>query len=170
MALSLRRFISSSPGLHHSSGQVCRLRRALYGLKQSPRAWLIKYANEVIHRVRLTDTKLSDTPIELNVKLNTTDGVPLDDPTLYRELVGCLVYLTVTRPDLAYAVHVISQFVSAPRSTHWAALLRILRYLRSTIFQGLLFSSTSSLDLVAYADADWAGDVNDRKSTSGFYE
>ncbi|XP_028105873.1 uncharacterized protein LOC114304927, partial [Camellia sinensis] len=127
-----------------------------------------KYANEVIHRARLTDTKLSDTPIELNVKLNTTDGVPLDDPTLYRELVGCLVYLIVTRSDLAYAVHVISQFVSAPRSTHWAALLRILRYLRSTIFQGLLFSSTSSLDLVAYADADWAGDVNDRKSTSGF--
>ncbi|XP_028076870.1 uncharacterized protein LOC114278910 [Camellia sinensis] len=130
---------------------------------------LAKYANEVIHRARLTDTKLSDTPIELNVKLNTTDGIPLDDPTLYRELVGCLVYLTVTRPDLAYAVHVINQFVSAPRSTHWAALLRILRYLRSTIFQGLLFSSTSFLDLVAYADADWAGDVNDRKSTSGFW-
>ncbi|CAL5443960.1 unnamed protein product [Camellia sinensis] len=249
-------YMRPPPGLHHSSGQVCRLRRALYGLKQSPRAWYdrfqtavtelgfhpsasdsalflrhtsagfvalllyvddmiitgsdssaisevkqhlfrtfemkdlgplryflgievasspkgyflsqAKYANEVIHRARLTDTKLSDTPIELNVKLNTTDGVPLDDPTLYRELVGCLVYLTVTRPDLTYAVHVISQFVSAPRSTHWAALLRILRYLRSTIFQGLLFSSTSSLDLVAYADADWAGDVNDRKSTSGF--
>ncbi|GMP70396.1 hypothetical protein CsSME_00029266 [Camellia sinensis var. sinensis] len=112
----------------------------------SPKGYFLsqaKYANEVIHRARLTDTKLSDTPIELNVKLNTTDGVPLDDPTLYRELVGCLVYLTVTRPDLTYAVHVISQF-------------------------GLLFSSTSSLDLVAYADADWAGDVNDRKSTSGF--
>ncbi|XP_028125248.1 uncharacterized protein LOC114322182 [Camellia sinensis] len=115
----------------------------------------VKYANEVIHRAGLTDTKLSDTPMELNVKLNTTDGVPLDNPTLYRELVGCLVYLTVTHPDLAYIVHVVSQFVSAPRSTHWAALLRILRYLRSTIFQDLLFSSTSSLDLVAYVDADW---------------
>ncbi|XP_028054668.1 uncharacterized protein LOC114258860 [Camellia sinensis] len=107
----------------------------------SPKGYFLsqaKYANEVIHCARLTDTKLSDTPIELNVKLNTTDGVPLDDPTLYRELVGCLVYLTVTRPDLAYAVHV-----------------------------GLLFSYTSSLDLVAYVDANWADDVNDRKSTSG---
>ncbi|XP_028106951.1 uncharacterized protein LOC114305993 [Camellia sinensis] len=111
----------------------------------SPKGYFLsqaKYANEVIHPAGLTDTKLSDTPIELNVKLNTTDGVPLDEPT---------------------------QFVSVPHSTHWAALLRILRYLRSTIFQSLLFSSTSSSDLVAYANADWAGDVNDRKSTSGFF-
>ena len=62
----------------------------------------------------------------------------------------------------------VSQFVSTPRSTHWAALVRILRYLRGTIFQGLLFSSTSSLDMGAYADSNWAGDVTDRKSTSGF--
>ncbi|GMP43055.1 hypothetical protein CsSME_00012568 [Camellia sinensis var. sinensis] len=249
-------YMRPPPGLHHSSGQVCRLRRALYGLKQSSRAWYdrfqtavtelgfypsasdsalflrhtsagfvalllyvddmiitgsdssaisevkqhlfrtfemkdlgplryflgievafspkgyflsqAKYANEVIHRAGLTDIKVSDTPIELNVKLNSIDGVPLDDPTLYRELVGCLVYLTVTRPDFAYVVHVVSQFVSVPRSTHWAALVRVLRYLRGTIFQGLLLSSTSSLDLVAYADSDWAGDVTDRKSTSGF--
>ncbi|XP_028077051.1 uncharacterized protein LOC114279073 [Camellia sinensis] len=136
----------------------------------SPKGYFLsqaKSANEVIHRIGLTNTKLSNTPIELNVKLNTIDGVPLDDPTLYRKLVGCLVYLIVTHPDLAYVVHVVSQFVSA-RSTHWAALLRILRYLRSIIFQGLLFSSTSSFDLVAYADADWAGDVNDHKTTSGF--
>ncbi|XP_028114597.1 uncharacterized protein LOC114312561 [Camellia sinensis] len=147
--------------------------RYFFGIEvaSSPKGYFLsqaKYANEVIHRAGLTDTKLSDTPIELNVKLNTTDGVPLDDPTLYRKLVGCLVYLTVTRPDLAFVVHVVSQFVSARRSTYSAALLRILRCLRSTIFQGLLFFSTSSLDLVAYADADWAGDVNDRKSTSGF--
>lgn len=136
----------------------------------SPKGYFLsqaKYANEVIHRAGLSDSKSSDTPIELNMKLNSTDGVPLDDPSLYRELVGCLVYLTVTRPDLAYAVHVISQFVSAPRTTHWAALVRILRYLRGSLFQGLLLSSTSSLDLVAYADSDWAGDVTDRKSTSG---
>ena len=82
-------------------------------------------------------------------------------------LVGCLVYLTVTRPDIAYAVHIISQFVSAPRTTHWAALLRILRYVRGTLHQCLLLSSTSSLTLHAYADADWAGDISDRKSTSG---
>ncbi|XP_028064838.1 uncharacterized protein LOC114267942 [Camellia sinensis] len=129
----------------------------------------VKYANEVIHCAGLTDTKISDTPIEFNVKLNTTNGVLLDDPTLYRELVSCLVYLTVTRPDLAYAVHVVSQFVFAPRSPHWAALVQILHYLRGIIFQDLLLFSTSSLDLVAYANSNWVGGVTHRKSISGFY-
>ncbi|XP_028094545.1 uncharacterized protein LOC114294620 [Camellia sinensis] len=136
----------------------------------SPKGYFLsqaKYANEVIHCASLIDTKISDTPTELNVKLNTTDGVFLDDPTLYRELVGCLVYMTVTHPNLAYDVHVVSQFVSTPRSMHWAALVRIPHYLRDTIFQGLLLSSTSPLELVAYTDADWVGDVIDRKSTFG---
>ena len=77
-----------------------------------------KYADEVLHRVGLTDSKVFDTPIELNVKMNSTDGVPFDDPTLYREFVDYLVYLTVTCPDFAYAVHIISQFVSALCSPH----------------------------------------------------
>ncbi|XP_028065209.1 uncharacterized protein LOC114268274 [Camellia sinensis] len=75
----------------------------------------------------------------------------------------------VTRHDLAYVVHVVSQFISALHSTHWAASVRILCYLWGTIFQGLLLSSTSSLDLVAYVDSNWVGDVTDRKSISGFY-
>ncbi|XP_028126814.1 uncharacterized protein LOC114323412 [Camellia sinensis] len=102
------------------------------------------------------------------VELHTVDDVSLDDPTLYRELVGCLVYMTVIRPDLAYAVHVVSQFVSTPCSTHWTALVQILCYFHSTIFQGLLLSFTSSLELVAYDDADWAGDVTNRKFIFGF--
>lgn len=104
----------------------------------SPKGYLLsqsKYANEVIHRAQLTDNSTAATPMELNAKLSTSDGAPLHDPTLYRELVGCLVYLTVTRPDIAYAVHIVSQFVSAPRTPHRASLLRILRYIRGTIFQ-----------------------------------
>ncbi|XP_028120530.1 uncharacterized protein LOC114317923 [Camellia sinensis] len=137
----------------------------------SPKGFLsqAKYANEVIHCAGLADIKVSNALIKLNVKLNSTDGIPLDDPTFYCELVGCLVYLTVTCPNLAYAVHVVSKFISTHRSIHWAALVCILRYLRGTIFLGLLLSSTFSLDLVAYVDSDWAGDVNDRKSTSSFY-
>ncbi|XP_028105218.1 uncharacterized protein LOC114304232, partial [Camellia sinensis] len=99
----------------------------------SPKSYFLsqaKYAHEFIHRVGLTDTKVSDTPTELNMKLNSTYGVPLDNLTLYCKLVGCLVYLTVTRPDLAYVVHVVSQFVSAPNCPHCVALVRILRYLR----------------------------------------
>ncbi|KAJ9548119.1 hypothetical protein OSB04_020662 [Centaurea solstitialis] len=90
------------------------------------------------------------------------------DPSLYRTIVGSLVYLTVTRPDIAHAVHVVSQFVTAPTTVHWGAVLRILRYLRGTQFQSLLFPSTSSLKLNAYSDASWDSDPSDRKSTTGF--
>ena len=80
------------------------------------------------------------------------------DPILYRTIVGSLIYLTITRPDIAYAVHVVSQFVASPTIVHWAAVLRILRYLRDTVFQSLLLSSTSSLKLRAYSDADHGSD------------
>uniref|UniRef100_A0A2N9GU88 Reverse transcriptase Ty1/copia-type domain-containing protein n=1 Tax=Fagus sylvatica TaxID=28930 RepID=A0A2N9GU88_FAGSY len=91
------------------------------------------------------------------------------DPTAARsQLVGSLVYLTVTRPDISYAVHIVSQFMAAPRSLHYAAVLRILRYLKGTLFHGLHFSSQSSLTLQAYSDADWAGDPTDRRSTTGY--
>uniref|UniRef100_A0A2N9EMC6 Reverse transcriptase Ty1/copia-type domain-containing protein n=1 Tax=Fagus sylvatica TaxID=28930 RepID=A0A2N9EMC6_FAGSY len=111
--------------------------------------------------------EIADTPIEYNNRLNTHDGEPLPDATLYRQLVGSLVYLTVTRPDISYAVHIVSQFMAAPRSLHYAAVLRILRYLKGTLFHGLHFSSQSSLTLQAYSDADWAGDPTDRHSTTG---
>lgn len=86
-----------------------------------------KYASDLISRAGLSDCKLVDSPLETNVKLRATDGELLPDATLYRQLVGSLIYLTVTRPDLAYAVHLVSQFMAAPRSVHFAAVLRILR-------------------------------------------
>uniref|UniRef100_A0A3Q7X403 Uncharacterized protein LOC113785767 n=1 Tax=Cicer arietinum TaxID=3827 RepID=A0A3Q7X403_CICAR len=137
----------------------------------SPRGYLLsqsKYIANILDQARLSDTRAADTPLELNVKYAPSDGVPLPDSTLYRTLVGSLVYLTITRPDIAYAVHVVSQFVVSPTTVHWAAVLRILRYLRGTQFQSLLFPSSSSLELRAYSDADWAGDTTDRKSTTGF--
>ncbi|XP_057746945.1 uncharacterized mitochondrial protein AtMg00810-like [Arachis stenosperma] len=97
------------------------------------------------------------------------DSTVLDNLTLYRQLVRGLVYLTVTRPDIAYPVHVLSQFLSAPRTTHYAAVLRILRYIKGTLFHGLYFFAHSSLSLQAYSDADWAGDPTDHRSTTGYY-
>jgi hypothetical protein len=79
-----------------------------------------------------------------------------------------LIYLTVTRPDIAYAVHRVSQFMSSPRSVHFAAVLRILRYVKGTIFHGLFYSSSTPLHLSAYSDADWGRDPTDRRSTTGF--
>ncbi|XP_051143929.1 secreted RxLR effector protein 161-like [Andrographis paniculata] len=96
------------------------------------------------------------------------DGVPLDDPTLYRQLVGSLIYLIVTRPDIAYAVHIVSQFMSAPRTTHYSAVLWILQYVKDTLLHGLHYSARSSLVLTGYSNADWAGDPTDRRSTTGF--
>ena len=127
-----------------------------------------KYTSDLISRANITDSKIVDTPIEYNCRLNSHDGESLSDATLYRQLVGSLIYLTVTRPDISYAVHIVSQFMAAPRSPHYAAVLRILRYLKGTIFDGLHFSSHSSLTLQAYSDADWAGDPTDRRSTTGY--
>ena len=127
-----------------------------------------KYTSDLISRARITDSKIIDTPIEYNCRLNSHDGESLSDTTLYRQLVGSLIYLTVTCPDISYAVHVVSQFMVVPKSPHYAAILRIIRYLKGTIFDGLHFSSHSSLTLQAYSDADWAGDPTDRRSTIGY--
>jgi hypothetical protein len=127
-----------------------------------------KYISDLLSRANLTDSKIVDTPTELNTRLTPHDGEPLRDFTLYRHLVGNFVYLTVTRPDISYAVHQVSQFMAAPRSTHFSAVLHILRYLKGTLFHGLYFSFQSPLHLHAYTDADWAGDPTDRRSTTGY--
>ena len=127
-----------------------------------------KYASDLLSKAGLTDSKTVSTPLELNVKLNTTDGKPLSDATLYRQLVGSLIYLIVIRPDLAYAVHLVSLFMSAPRSTHYAVIFRILLYIKGTLFHGFHFSAQSSLELHAYADANWAGDPTDHRSTTSY--
>ena len=119
-------------------------------------------------RAGLIDSKTVDTPVELNALLTPTGGKPLSNPSLYRRLVGSLVYLTVTRPDISYVVHQVSQYLSAPRSTHYAAVLRILRYLKGTLFHGLFYSAQSPIILRAFSDADWARDPADRRSTIGY--
>lgn len=106
--------------------------------------------------------------MELHVHLRSSDGVLLDDPSRYRHIVGSLVYLTVTRPDIAHVVHVLSQFVSAPTSVHYSHLLRVLRYLRGTASQCLFYARSSQLKLHAYSDSTWASDPIDRRSVTGY--
>ena len=127
-----------------------------------------KYTSDLISRASITNSKIVDTPIEYNCHLNSHDGKSLSDATLYRQLVGSLIYLTITRPNISYVVHVVSQFMVAPRSPQYAVVLKILRYLKGTIFNSLNFSSHSSLALQAYSDADWAGDPTYRRSTIGY--
>ena len=85
-----------------------------------------KYASELLSRAGLTDSKIVNTPVELNTHLTPSGGKPTSNPSLYRCLIGNLVYLTVTRPNISYAIHQVSQYLSAPQLTHYAAILLIL--------------------------------------------
>jgi hypothetical protein len=127
-----------------------------------------KYASDLLSKASLTDNKTCTSPLEPNIRLLATGGESLSNVTLYRQLVGSLIYLTITHPDISYAVHLVSQFMSAPCSTHYAAILRILRYVKGTLFHGIHFSSCSSLELRSYSDADWASDPTDCCSTTGY--
>ncbi|CAM8892481.1 unnamed protein product [Rhodiola kirilowii] len=91
----------------------------------------------------------------------------LADSIHYRRLVGKLIYLTITRPDLAYPVHILSQFMQNPTEEHLSATLRLLRYLKAAPAQGILFPSKSDLQLCAFCDGDWATCPLTRRSITG---
>ena len=101
--------------------------------------------------------------------LNTTYGEPFTDATLYRQLVGSLVYLVVTRLDIFFAIHIVSQFMLATQSPHYAVVLKILWYLKGTLFHGLHFSSQLLFTFQAYSDADWVGYPINRRFTTRYY-
>jgi histone deacetylase 1/2 len=98
------------------------------------------------------------------------EGTPLgpDDISQYRSIVGALQYLTLTRPDLSFSVNKVCQYFHAPTTAHWTAAKRILRYVKDTSQLGLTFRRSSSTQLSAFLDADWAGSLEDRRSTGGF--
>ncbi|KAI5351986.1 hypothetical protein L3X38_004877 [Prunus dulcis] len=105
----------------------------------------------------------------LQVLLSVFDGALISNPTEYRELVGSLQYLTLTRPDISFAVNTIAQFMSAPLTTHFVAAKRILRYIKGTIDLGLTFTpQTAAAHLSAYSDADWVGCPDSRRSTTRY--
>ncbi|KAB5530118.1 hypothetical protein DKX38_020199 [Salix brachista] len=99
-------------------------------------------------------------------RLLKDDGIPFDNPFLYQSIVGALQYLTFTRPDIAFSFHQVCQFMQKPMLDHFTAVKQILRYLKGSCHYGLTFQK-GSLDLTAFSDADWAGDPNDRRSTTG---
>jgi len=126
------------------------------------------YAADILHRANISNCNPCATPVDTAAKLNADVGNRVADPTLYRSLAGALQYLTITRPDIAYAVQQICLFMHDPREPHFNALKRILRYIKGTIDHGLHLKKSSTTTLTAYTDADWAGCPNTRRSTSGF--
>jgi hypothetical protein len=105
--------------------------------------------------------------MEARLKIGKNNGGNAVDATLYRSIIGSLRYLVNTRPDLAFAVGFASRFMEAPGVHHWALVKQILRYVKGTVNLGCCYRASSVQKLVGYSDSDYAGDTDDRKSTSG---
>ncbi|RVW75421.1 Retrovirus-related Pol polyprotein from transposon RE1 [Vitis vinifera] len=127
-----------------------------------------KYALDILQDTGLTGVKPEKFPMEQNLKLTDEDGELLHDPSRYQRLVGRLIYLTVTRPDIVYSVRTLSQFMNTPRKPHWEAALRVLRYIKGSPGQGLFLPSENNLTLSAFCDSDWGGCRMSRRSVSGY--
>ena len=129
-----------------------------------------KYALELVARAGMLKCSPATTPMSSSERLCSVDGDPLsvEEATQYRSIVGGLQYLTVTLPDLSFVVNKVCQYLHEPRTPHWSAVKRILRYVHFTVDSGLRFRSSSSTLLSAFSDADWAGNMDDRRSTGGY--
>ncbi|XP_050946540.1 uncharacterized mitochondrial protein AtMg00810-like [Cucumis melo] len=125
-----------------------------------------KYLNDLLHSSGMTFAKSCITPMSTSLDLYTI-APPFNDPSLYRRLVGSLQYLTFTRPDIAFSINRVSQFMHKLAVIHFLAVKRILRYLCGTLTLGIKFRK-GSFSLQTFCDSEWAGDTSDRRSTSGF--
>ncbi|KAM1792893.1 hypothetical protein ACFX12_036703 [Malus domestica] len=126
-----------------------------------------KYVTDLLKETNLLDCKPATSPIDSKLKL-TMYGEALHNVSYYQRLVGKLIYLTITRPDITYAVGIVSQFMHSPTVDHLNIVKRILRYLKGSIGRGILMQNNQSTSISGYTDADWAGNAIDRRSTTGY--
>ncbi|CAJ2672360.1 unnamed protein product [Trifolium pratense] len=126
-----------------------------------------KYILDLLKETGMSGCRPADTPMDPNAKLWEEGSVPVDTGR-YQRLVGKLIYLSHTRPDIAFSVSVVSQFMHSPFEEHLEAVYRILRYLKANPGKGLYFKKTSERNVSIFTDADWAGSITDRRSTSGY--
>ncbi|CAN6576638.1 unnamed protein product [Malus baccata var. baccata] len=127
-----------------------------------------KYIHDLLVNAKMDGAKAVSTPLSTTNSLMLHDGSSLTNGTPYRRLVGSLQYLSLTRPDISFAVNKLSQFMHSPSETHWQALKRLLRYLKGTISFSLHLCRCPSHRLYAFSDADWVGDRDDRKFTTSY--
>ena len=121
----------------------------------------VKYIQDLLDRTSMGGSKSAPTPRSPNRKLSQSDGTLLMDPIEYRSIVGALQYMTITRPDIAFAVNKACQFMSRPTDLHWQVVKQILCYLKGTITYGLQFQPSTTLDFQGFSDADWASCPDD---------
>lgn len=129
-----------------------------------------QYAREILDRANMLNCNSSTTPVDTKAKLSATNGKLLSSTqaTEFRSIAGALQYLTLTRPDISYAVQQICLFMHSPREPHLSLLKRVLRYVKGTSHYGLHLQRSKSTCITAYSDADWAGCPDTRRSTSGY--
>ncbi|GJS68749.1 uncharacterized mitochondrial protein-like protein [Tanacetum coccineum] len=162
-------YVTQPPGFKDPDhpNKVYKVVKALYGLHQASRACQDKYVAEILKKFNYTDVKSASTLVDLEKPL-VKDGDADDvDVHLYRSMIGSLMYLTASRPDIMFAVCACARFQVTPKTSHLLAVKRIFRYLKGKPTLGLWYSKDSPFELVAYTDSDYAGATQDRKSTTG---
>ena len=126
-----------------------------------------KYARELVKRFGMDSAKESFIPMAHNAKLDLDENGKKVDERLYRGMIGSLLYLTASRPDIMFSVCICARFQSCPKESHLGLVKRIIRYVKGSLDLGLWYPNNTQFDLVGYCDADFAGSLTDRKSTSG---
>ena len=126
-----------------------------------------KYIVENLKRFGMLDCKVISTPMVTNLKLPNDDSSERVDVTLYKQIIGSLMYLTNTRPHICFVVNTFSQYMMDPRHVHLVAAKHVMRYLKGTLDCGLRYTTDNEFRLCVYTDSDWVGSVEDRNNTSG---
>nr|CAN66523.1 hypothetical protein VITISV_014781 [Vitis vinifera] len=185
-------YVEQPPGFQSFNfpNHVFKLKKAFYGLKQAPRACMMgelnfflglqikhlkegtfinqpKYIRDLLKRFNMEEAKTMKTPMSSSIKLDKDEKGKSIDSTMYRGMIGSLLYLTASRPDIMNSVCLCARFQSCPKESHLSAVKRILRYLKGTMDIGLWYPKGDNFELIGYSDADFAGCKVERKSTSG---
>ncbi|KAK6140952.1 hypothetical protein DH2020_025306 [Rehmannia glutinosa] len=126
-----------------------------------------KYTKELLKKSGIEEGRTVSTPMATNVKIDKDEKGKSVDESKYRDMIGSLLYLTASRPDILHAVCLCARFQSNPKESHMSAVKRIFRYLKGTINYGLFYPKNENFSLKGYSDSDYAGNIDDRKSTSG---
>jgi hypothetical protein len=127
-----------------------------------------KYVVDILKKFKLESCKKVATPLAQNEKISKNDGEKLEEPSAFRSLVGSLLYLTTSRPDLMFPASLLSKFMTSPNNIHMGVAKRVLKYIKGTTNLGIWYSKTGGVKLIGYVDSDWAGSVDDMKSISGY--
>ena len=126
-----------------------------------------KYARNIVKNFGLDSKKHASPPMSSSTKLYLDSSGVEVSPTLYRSIIGSLLYLMVSKPDIAFSVGICAWYQAAPKESHLTAVKQIIRYVSGTPNYGLWYSKDSNACFADYSDADWVGSVDDQKSTSG---